>query len=113
MQDWPLANFACSCHVLIQLTRATRDTLPANCIDATEPNAIGMAAFGKKWHDSSDISGATNWAEGTVLADACYSALRDVGRYVGMAATARDAMAIVDALKEDGMLRYWGRSLNV
>lgn len=33
------------------------------------------------------------------------------GEFVGTAFVARDFMAVVDALGEDGLLRYWGESL--
>lgn len=50
------------------------------------------------------------WAASTVLADRCKRTAADVGPFLGTAAVARDLMSVVDALDEDGMLRYWGRS---
>lgn len=44
------------------------------------------------------------------MANACGERLKDTGDLVGMAFAARDMMQIVDALGEDGMLRYWGIS---
>ncbi|KAG7404209.1 Tripeptidyl aminopeptidase [Fusarium oxysporum f. sp. rapae] len=40
----------------------------------------------------------------------CYKSHKDTGRFYGTTFVARDLLAIVDALKEDGLLRFWGRS---
>ena len=37
----------------------------------------------------------------------------DIGEYVGTAFVARDLMEVVDALDEDGKLRYWGIRLHI
>ncbi|RSM06178.1 hypothetical protein CEP52_005840 [Fusarium oligoseptatum] len=50
------------------------------------------------------------WAEISAIADACYATQQDYGRYISTAFVARDMMKIVDALGEDGKLRYWGIS---
>lgn len=50
----------------------------------------------KYWHDSVE------------MADYCYQLQNRTGDFIGTAFTARDIMRIVDALDEDGMLRYWG-----
>lgn len=41
-------------------------------------------------------------------ADACYATQNRTGSFVSTGSTARDFMSVVDALNEDGMLRYWG-----
>jgi pimeloyl-ACP methyl ester carboxylesterase len=43
-------------------------------------------------------------------ADACHDTMRETGQYIGTAFTARDMIKIVDALDEDGFLRYYGWS---
>lgn len=48
------------------------------------------------------------WAVKQTLAENCYNNAREVGELIGTAFVARDMMQIVDALKEDGLLRYWG-----
>ena len=48
------------------------------------------------------------WATTQVAADACLAARNETGALVGTAFVARDMMRIVDALGEDGLLRYWG-----
>lgn len=49
-----------------------------------------------------------DWHDSTKIADACYYAQNETGRFIGTAFTARDVMRIVDALDGDGMLNYWG-----
>jgi pimeloyl-ACP methyl ester carboxylesterase len=50
------------------------------------------------------------WESAGLLADACYTAMNGTGSYIGTAFVARDMMEIVDALGEDGLLRYYGWS---
>lgn len=50
-----------------------------------------------------------DWRDSTRIADGCYHTQNETGRFVGTAFVARDIMQIVDALGEDGMLRYWGK----
>lgn len=49
------------------------------------------------------------WDEAGYIAGNCSERLRDTGDLVGMAFTVRDMFQIVDALGEDGKLRYWGK----
>jgi hypothetical protein len=48
------------------------------------------------------------WGTTQVGADTCYATQKDTGALIGTAFVARDMLRIVDALGEDGMLRYWG-----
>ncbi|KAH8679398.1 Alpha/Beta hydrolase protein [Ilyonectria robusta] len=50
------------------------------------------------------------WEAMTSLAETCYETEQEHGRFIGTAFTARDMIKIVDALGEDGKLRYWGIS---
>ena len=50
------------------------------------------------------------WDTAGKIADACYNAMNETGSYIGSAFVARDMMKIVDALGEDGLLRYYGWS---
>ncbi|OTA99138.1 hypothetical protein M426DRAFT_257512 [Hypoxylon sp. CI-4A] len=68
------------------------------------------ALLGDKLASSSDTAVGQLWAEGEIIAGECYTQLTDIGDKVGMVFAARDMMSIVDALDEDGMLRYWGIS---
>ena len=49
------------------------------------------------------------WGAGKVLSDACLVAQNRTGRFLGTAFVARDIIRVIDALGEDGMLRYWGQ----
>lgn len=62
------------------------------------------------WSNASDAALGTQWAASQLLAESCLANAADVGTLVGTAFVARDMMRIVDALGEDGMLRYWGES---
>lgn len=42
------------------------------------------------------------------MANTCGEKMKEIGGLVGTSFVARDMMQIVDALKEDGKLRYWG-----
>lgn len=86
--------------------RGTGRTLRFSCWPDTE----GYATLGQKLANSSDAAFGTLWAEGSAIAEQCYTQLNQTGDFVGMAFTARDMMQIVDALCEDGLLRYWGIS---
>lgn len=50
------------------------------------------------------------WESAGLLADTCYAAMNETGQYISSAFVARDMMEIVDALNEDGLLRYYGWS---
>lgn len=58
--------------------------------------------------NSSITALTTLWGMAQVTANACQENSKDIGRLVGTTFTARDMMRIVDALEEDGLLRYWG-----
>ncbi|RGP81045.1 hypothetical protein FLONG3_834 [Fusarium longipes] len=50
------------------------------------------------------------WDSMQQVAEACYETQQENGRFLSTAFTARDMMKMVDALGEDGKLRYWGIS---
>ncbi|EFE37774.1 proteinase, putative [Trichophyton verrucosum HKI 0517] len=52
------------------------------------------------------------WSTASIFADICdrYPEANQRGKLISTAFTARDLMQIVDALEEDGLLRYWGLS---
>ena len=59
--------------------------------------------------NSSDVALGRIWAQGKLKADVCAGAPGNkTGELIGTAFVARDFISVVDALKEDGMLRYWG-----
>lgn len=91
------------------LFRGTRNTIPVICYDNTTLNAA-FQTYLTDWYNSSDTTPSKLWSEATTLSELCRSRLQEIGPYVGMASVARDIMAIVDSLDEDGLLRYWGIS---
>lgn len=50
------------------------------------------------------------WDNAGFIADTCYAVMNETGDYITTASTARDLINIVDALGEDGLLRYYGWS---
>ena len=64
--------------------------------------------------NSSDVSLGTLWARGTIVSQECFdnANLGEGGSLISTAFVARDLMSVVDALGEDGMLRYWGELFN-
>ncbi|KXJ88472.1 TAP-like protein-domain-containing protein [Microdochium bolleyi] len=89
--------------------RGTRNTIPVICLESPPLNP-DLLTYMTDWHNASDTTPAQLWAESSVLAQLCKAKLQEIGPYVGMASVSRDMMAIVDALGEDGLLRYWGIS---
>jgi hypothetical protein len=49
-----------------------------------------------------------DWSASIVLSEDCAKKQNETGSLIGTAFVARDMMQIVDALKEDGLLRFWG-----
>lgn len=59
--------------------------------------------------NASDTALGRIWADSQVFSQTCYTAQNKTGDLVGTAFAARDMMQIVDALEEDGLLRFWGK----
>ncbi|KAK6365532.1 hypothetical protein LTS17_011251 [Exophiala oligosperma] len=60
--------------------------------------------------NSSDIALGADFAASQVVAAQCLETNAEIGGLLGTAFVARDMERIVDALGEDGLLRYWGFS---
>ncbi|KAK7954534.1 TAP-like protein-domain-containing protein [Apiospora saccharicola] len=89
----------------------TGNTIPFSCYQNETLRRAGQATVRSDRANSSDATPGRLWAEAQVLANDCGSALANTtGSLVGTAFTARDFMKVVDALGEDGLLRYWGFS---
>lgn len=86
--------------------RGTGQTLRFACFEPEETG--GTLAQGSP--DESPEVRQQVWDEAGYIAGNCSEKVSDIGGLVGMAFTARDMMQIVDALGEDGKLRYWGKS---
>ncbi|UPL02575.1 hypothetical protein LCI18_013509 [Fusarium solani-melongenae] len=90
--------------------RGTGDTLTFSCFDTdleriqfgSGPNKFVAGAF--------PLARGQNWASSEIFAETCALKQNKTGQFLGTSFVARDMMQIVDALDEDGMLRYWGMS---
>ncbi|KAI0873485.1 TAP-like protein-domain-containing protein [Hypoxylon argillaceum] len=90
--------------------RGTAETLTFSCF----ANATDRAAFNSQFYlgNASDVARGAIWAAAKNYADICaeYPEAQERAPLISTAFTARDAMQIVDAVEEDGLLRYWGLS---
>ena len=60
--------------------------------------------------NSSDVAMGRTWAHANTNANTCAGPPgNENATLIGTAFVARDFMSVVDALDEDGMLRYWGK----
>ncbi|KAK5708623.1 hypothetical protein LTR17_020513 [Elasticomyces elasticus] len=84
-------------------------TIPFSCYESDLARAAAAAATPQALNASDTAVGAV-WAASGALAELCYENAGEVGRLIGTVAVARDIMQIVDALGEDGLLRYYGFS---
>lgn len=97
--------------------RGTGKTIPFNC--GISPAELSVAT-GNSQRKRDDLELARGnltgyfldrgWDLAGAQADACYNTMNKTGQYIGTAFTARDMISIVDSLKEDGLLRYYGWS---
>ncbi|KAF2162728.1 hypothetical protein M409DRAFT_26965 [Zasmidium cellare ATCC 36951] len=89
--------------------RGTGTTLPANCYSDTAVSTNASAAIPFPQNATvPEISKA--WDAVTNITSTCKDTLGVNGTLIGSAYTARDMLQIVDALGEDGLLRYYGMS---
>ncbi|EMR70664.1 putative nedd8-like protein [Eutypa lata UCREL1] len=79
----------------------------ANATERASANAI-LNQLGSG--NSSNAQLGKTWAWASNFADTCSENASDEGSLISTAFVARDMMQIVDALDEDGLLRYWGFS---
>ncbi|KAL3420721.1 hypothetical protein PVAG01_07166 [Phlyctema vagabunda] len=92
--------------------RGTANTLTFSCYsDSAARNLVALSTNAGAGN-SSDVALGRNWAAGSIYANNCYTNedARSKGHLINTAYVARDMMQIVDALGEDGLLRYWGFS---
>ncbi|KAF4631629.1 hypothetical protein G7Y89_g6499 [Cudoniella acicularis] len=88
--------------------RGTGNTISFSCVN----NELDMATLVSEFvlGNSSDVALGRLWARGAIDANLCFSMSNETGGLIGTAFVARDLISVVDALGEDGMLRYWGFS---
>ncbi|OAG09644.1 alpha/beta-hydrolase [Paraphaeosphaeria sporulosa] len=94
--------------------RGTGDTLPVECYDPEsiydQAEQFKAAAMIPQLTNASSSALGLIWASAGAAAIRCHKSARDTLPYISTAFTARDFIQVVDALGEDGMLRYWGHS---
>ena len=87
--------------------RGTGSTITFACYDnetASETEAPFMPLL-----NSSNIAIGQAWASAEILSTQCNLSKPDIGQLLGTAFVARDVVQIIEALEEDGLLRYWGK----
>ncbi|PSN71883.1 alpha/beta-hydrolase [Corynespora cassiicola Philippines] len=89
--------------------RGTGQTLPFTCFN-DQIEQLRFETSTPAALDESDTALGKAWANWALYAKKCQQTSADVGELIGTAFTARDVMQIVDALDEDGMLRFFGQS---
>ncbi|KAI0886788.1 alpha/beta-hydrolase [Annulohypoxylon maeteangense] len=82
--------------------------IPMKCYD-NEYEAWSLF-FDQKPSNGSDAELGNSWARGHMVSEQCLKTQKKTGSLISSAFTARDMMQVVDALGEDGLLRYWGFS---
>lgn len=90
--------------------RGTGETLPVDCFATEAERAMFNDQLLAQTTNGSNVAAGEAWATASWVAAVCKNSthVQDIGELVGTAYTARDMMHIVDALGEDGLLRYWG-----
>ncbi|CAI6339917.1 unnamed protein product [Periconia digitata] len=88
--------------------RGTVNTLRTSCMN-NEENSVFTAKY-PMFSNVSDVQLSHHWVGSEILANACYKNMSNFGHLIGTGTTARDLMSVVDALGEDGLLRFWGIS---
>ncbi|RSL54268.1 hypothetical protein CEP54_009989 [Fusarium duplospermum] len=90
--------------------RGTGDTLTFSCFETEAERSIFTTGQLKPVAGSFPLARGQNWASSQLFAETCAQRQNKTGQFLGTSFVARDMMKIVDALDEDGMLRYWGMS---
>lgn len=82
-----------------------------SCFEDPDDRELFFNKYPLPLYGSSDVTAGQLWANTGMFASVCNDTVDgDDGELIGTAFVARDMMQIVDALDEDGMLRYWGLS---
>lgn len=88
--------------------RGVANTIPQKCFLTKQDKIEFLEA--QTWHDQNETSLEKMWDRAKIDVEKCYEAHNKTQPFLGTASVARDIMSVVDALGEDGMLRYWGFS---
>lgn len=85
-----------------------------SCYDSIAERTADGVRYPPVWGGESDVSFSQSFQRAKITVDRCFNheSTKDIGSLIGTAFVARDMMQIVDALEDDGLLRYWGRNHN-
>ncbi|KAF7585874.1 hypothetical protein BBP40_009949 [Aspergillus hancockii] len=96
--------------IVVVTPRGTGNTLRFSCYATEEERLVTSTIHQPLVGNASDVAYGINTVTSRLFADTCYATQNEPGQYISTAFTARDHMSVVDALGEDGLLRYWGLS---
>ena len=96
-------------HANRNASRGTAKALTFSCYESEEERTAADTAISQKGSgNSSNVAIGKSWAIASTFVDLCKARAEEEGRLISTAFVARDLMQVVDALGEDGLLRYWG-----
>lgn len=87
--------------------------MPFSCSKTELEQTVLPILLPQESGNASDTTLGELWGNMGIRADTCKEKGGDIGELLGTAFVARDLMRIVDALGEDGLLRYWGKKENL
>lgn len=93
---------------LIPALSGVNFTLPFTCYTSSSERSAQAPPYTRG--NSSDVALGHNFVSAAVSAQHCLRTAGDRIGLIGTAYVARDMIRIVDALDEDGLLRFWGVS---
>jgi hypothetical protein len=97
--------------VCLHVSRGTGRTIPFACdIDWTKSPTVTKLRprNGLLQQDLLNVLESKGWEDSKYVAERCYEVQNKTGSLLSTAFVVRDMIRIIDALGEDGMLRYWG-----
>ena len=97
---------------ILTASRGTANTLKFNCFESQEARLANFTygRFAEFAGPSDKVPLGRLWSSASMLGEYCYQYpdSKKKGELLSTAFTARDIMQIVDAVEDDGLLRYWG-----
>ncbi|KAL2826142.1 TAP-like protein-domain-containing protein [Aspergillus cavernicola] len=91
--------------------RGTANTMTASCFNTSAERALLVSQPMTVVPNTDDeLALGRLWGQTGIVADSCLNALGEQLSLIGTSFVAQDMLQIVDALEDDGLLRYWGTS---
>lgn len=98
----------CQNESLLTIGRGVNNTLPYSC--NMPGGACKTLSPASPLANASDVAIGQRFAASNIRSSRCLNRTGDVGRLLGTAFVVRDMVQIIDALNEDGLLRYYGQT---